>query len=324
MLIAFKILSKQLNDLNLKLKNYKRLNNLSRKPFLAFSLIFILLFSSTIIVSSTSNSLNSKDRNQLLYQKVLDSELESFLINTQRDKIPIIIIFKEGFTSQIGYEILTIMSLKGFSIKYTYSYINGISGQIKKDSIYELASVGFIDKIYLDKEYRLEKPVNSSIEASLASIYSSNHDAIATNPLYNLGYEGSGIKIAILDSGIDSSHPDFNNRIIAERSFVDGEDTSDLNGHGTHVAGIVAGSGEASNGLYKGIAPEASLINAKCASAAGIAYTSDIIAAIEWSVDTENADVLSISLGGGAGDPNDPLSLAVDAAADKGVVVSIA
>lgn len=72
-------------------------------------------------------------------------------------------------------------------------------------------------------------------------------------------YTGKGVKVAVLDTGIDVNHPDFAGVIDGTTSFVPGEDVTDVNGHGTHVASTIVGSGAASGGDYKGVAPGADL-----------------------------------------------------------------
>jgi len=141
--------------------------------------------------------------------------------------------------------------------------------------------------------------------------------------------DGSGIRIAILDTGIDPSHPDFyfpngTSKIVYSVSMVPDEGPEDLHGHGTHVAGIAAGTGLASNGRFTGVAPGALLMNIKVISSEGFGLVSWIIAGIEEAVEN-GADVINMSLGGGLnGDGTDPLSMAVDWAVDNGVVVVVA
>lgn len=69
------------------------------------------------------------------------------------------------------------------------------------------------------------------------------------------GYDGKGVKVVVLDTGIDVNHPDFAGLIDGTASFVPGEAVTDVNGHGTHVAGTIVGSGAASGGANKGVAP---------------------------------------------------------------------
>lgn len=145
-----------------------------------------------------------------------------------------------------------------------------------------------------------------------------------------LGYNGTGVKIAVIDTGIDTTHPDFffangSSKIIINADFecsgqtfnpsqCDGT-THDLFGHGTHVAGIAAGTGAASGGLYIGVAPGASLMNVKALNRFGSGQFSWVIAAMQAAsigINGTKADVISMSLGDGVTDGTDPVSLAVN------------
>ncbi|MFJ6086736.1 S8 family peptidase [Streptomyces sp. NPDC092369] len=111
------------------------------------------------------------------------------------------------------------------------------------------------------------------------------------------GYDGTGTKIAVLDTGIDTSHPDLAGKVVAAQDFSDSGSTGDKFGHGTHVASITAGTGAKSGGRYKGVAPGAQLINGKVLDDNGSGYDSGIIAGMEWAV-AQGADVANLSLGG--------------------------
>jgi len=126
------------------------------------------------------------------------------------------------------------------------------------------------------------------------------------------GYDGKGVKVAVLDTGIDATHPDLVTQIDDRVSFVPGEDTSDLNGHGTHVASTIVGTGAASGGKYKGVAPGADLIVGKVLSNAGEGADSWIIAGMEWAAQS-GATVISMSLGSTeVSDGTDPMAAAVN------------
>ena len=124
----------------------------------------------------------------------------------------------------------------------------------------------------------------------------------------------------MLDTGIDATHPDLADRITETQTFVPGEDVGDRNGHGTHVASTVAGSGAASEGLNKGVAPGAKLVVGKVLGDDGFGLSSWLIDGMEWAAD--RADVVSMSLG----DPEfvdglDPMSQAVnELTRDEGVL----
>ncbi|WP_405683476.1 S8 family serine peptidase [Streptomyces sp. NBC_00057] len=139
------------------------------------------------------------------------------------------------------------------------------------------------------------------------------------------GYDGKGSKVAVLDTGIDATHPDVKDRILETKSFVPGEEVVDRNGHGTHVASTIAGSGAASEGVNKGVAPGAGLIVGKVLDDGGSGADSGIIEAMEWAK-AEGADVVSMSLGTSIPDDgSNPMSQAVDAlSADGGPLFVIA
>ncbi|UCD53440.1 MAG: S8 family peptidase, partial [Phycisphaerales bacterium] len=106
---------------------------------------------------------------------------------------------------------------------------------------------------------------------------------------------GAGIGVAILDTGIDGSHPDLDGNYAGGWDFVnDDADPSDDHYHGTHCAGIVAAEKDGTGVV--GVAPEADLCALKVLSSSGSGYTSDIIAAIQWCVNND-VDVISMSLG---------------------------
>ncbi|WP_405526606.1 S8 family serine peptidase [Streptomyces avidinii] len=128
------------------------------------------------------------------------------------------------------------------------------------------------------------------------------------------GYNGKGVKVAVLDTGIDVNHPDFAGLIDDTASFVPGEAVTDVNGHGTHVAGTIVGSGAASGGDNKGVAPGADLYVGKVLGGAeGYGQDSWIMAGMQWAAES-GADVVNMSLGDSyPTDGSDPMSQTVDA-----------
>ncbi|MDG4865779.1 S8 family serine peptidase, partial [Streptomyces sp. T-3] len=143
------------------------------------------------------------------------------------------------------------------------------------------------------------------------------------------GADGKGVTVAVLDSGVDYGHPDLGggfgegHKVVGGYDFANGDaDPMDDNGHGTHVAGIIAGRAAAKGGVT-GVAPGATLTAYKVMNANGEGYTSDIVAGIEAAADPANphrADVINMSLGG-YGDGSEPLGAAATAATRAGVVV---
>ncbi|GAA3917982.1 S8 family serine peptidase [Actinoplanes auranticolor] len=128
---------------------------------------------------------------------------------------------------------------------------------------------------------------------------------------WQAGLDGRGVKVAVLDTGVDAGHPDLAGRITEARNFSASEDTVDRFGHGTHVAATVAGSGAASGGSRKGVAYGAQLLIGKVLDDSGSGYESEIIQGMQWAV-AQGAKVVTMSLGGSATDGTDPMSVAVD------------
>lgn len=126
------------------------------------------------------------------------------------------------------------------------------------------------------------------------------------------GYDGKGTKVAVLDTGADAEHPDLKGRIGATKNFTDSPDGEDRQGHGTHTTSTVGGTGAASDGKKKGVAPGTELLHGKVLNDSGSGATSWIIAGMQWAVD-EKADVVSMSLGNPAQtDCTDPMSTATE------------
>lgn len=136
---------------------------------------------------------------------------------------------------------------------------------------------------------------------------------------WDKGYFGSGVKIAIIDTGCDVNHVDIRDRIVDTRNFTNenlsnAKNVTDYDGHGTHVAGIIAASGK--EGLL-GVAPKAELVILKALTSKG-GYYSWIINAINYAIQS-NVDIISMSLGGKL--DYTPLHLAIKKAISKNILV---
>ena len=138
------------------------------------------------------------------------------------------------------------------------------------------------------------------------------------------GYNGKGVKIAVLDTGVDTTHPDLKDQVIASKNFTSAADASDHFGHGTHVASIAAGTGAKSHGKYTGVAPGAKILNGKVLDDTGSGDDSGILAGMEWAA-AEGASVVNLSLGGYDTPEIDPLEAEVNKLSEqKGILFAIA
>ncbi|MFX1509350.1 MAG: S8 family serine peptidase, partial [Promethearchaeota archaeon] len=216
-------------------------------------------------------------------------------------------------------------------IKAYHKLIHAISFQTTVGELENIAGLPYIQKIWTDIQVQLDLPqttLSTTIRAPNGYIHPK--DTISATSLYDLGLNGSDTVVAILDTGIDTTHPDLDDmddnettndpKVLAQVAFTEGDPFPfDLNGHGTYCAGLVAGTGFASGGNYTGIAPGSHLMSAKVLLGDGTGYSSWIIRGIEWSI-TNGADIILLPFST-FGLPGDPLSEAVRIATAQGVLV---
>ncbi|MEM7035189.1 MAG: S8 family peptidase [Chloroflexota bacterium] len=216
-----------------------------------------------------------------------------------QDGIPVIIRHRSGlFFSQAIGEVETYRQL-----------VTAKAMQLRARDIVSLSQIDEVEYIWADL------PVRAYLDRSIPTL--------GVPEVWSENVTGSGIKLAIIDTGLDRNHPDFAGRVVATRSFIAGEGPDDdLNGHGTHVAGTAAGSGVKSGGTYRGVAPDALLYIAKVLGSGGGGSTSSVMSGIEWAVE-QGVQVINLSLGiDGACDGTDALSVICDAAVtERGITI---
>ena len=197
-------------------------------------------------------------------------------------------------------------------------FLPALGGQVASvpdRSLRELASFPTVAAISFDR------PVQGTLERTAAAIG-------ARWVTQQLSLDGAGIGIVTIDSGVSAQHDDLpTGRIAHFADFVGFREAPyDDYGHGTHVAGILAGSGYDSGGRRRGIAPGAHLIVLKALDGAGGGSISNVIAAIEYAIarrETYNIRVMNLSVAAGVYESynKDPLALAAKRAVDAGIVV---
>ncbi|MFC6880520.1 S8 family serine peptidase [Actinomadura yumaensis] len=117
---------------------------------------------------------------------------------------------------------------------------------------------------------------------------------IGAPSFWEKGYTGKGVKVAVLDTGVDGSHPDL--KVAESKNFTNTADAGDRSGHGTHVASVVAGSGAASGGRYRGVAPDADLVSGKVLDDTGQGQESWLIDGMAWAAKEAKAKVVNLSM----------------------------
>ena len=148
------------------------------------------------------------------------------------------------------------------------------------------------------------------LDAKVRPLLDQSVPKIGAPTAWAAGFTGKGVNVAVLDTGLDADHPDLAGKVAGSRDFT-GEGTNDTIGHGTHVASTIVGSGAASNGRYKGVAPDAKLLVGKVLGQEG-GLESWVIAGMEWAA-AEGARVANLSLGTYfPADQSDPVAQAVN------------
>jgi subtilisin family serine protease len=236
---------------------------------------------------------------------------------------------KAAFDYQAGFvrfrnDLHTIASRRAIDahIRQEYSIaFNGVAIDAPPEVVDQIRALPYVKRVVADRT------VHAMAEGANITVVN------APKVWSTLGNRGKGVTVAIIDTGIDYNHPALGGgfgpgfKVIGGWDFVNNDaDPMDDAGHGTHVAGIVAGQ---SNEIT-GVAPEASLMAFKVLGANGSGSESNVIAAIERAADpnhdgntSDHVDVANLSLGG-SGNPDDPGSTAIDNATAAGVTFAIA
>ncbi len=223
--------------------------------------------------------------------------------------MPIIVRLRPGLRVD-SPDVVSLMQTVATPVRYQYRLIPALATTATPEQISAITRNPAVDLIWPDL------PVHTMLDVSVPLIRAPR--------VWDAGFTGQGVRVAIVDTGIDLEHPDFQGRIADVTDFT-GEGPDDNNGHGTHVASIAAGSGAASDGKYRGVAPGVTILAAKVLRANGSGTQSDVMAGMEWAIQN-GAQVINLSLGGPPApcDGTDALSELVDAAVEAGAVVCVA
>lgn len=204
---------------------------------------------------------------------------------------------------------------------------SGFSIELAENELGKLLAIDGVKSVFPNQQYEVEaiEPFDPS-EISFEMLDTAPY--IESGKAWDAGFTGEGVTVAVIDTGVDYTHPDLAHAFgdYLGWDFVDGnddpqetrlgdvDDPSDITTHGTHVAGTIAANGE-----IKGVAPDASLLAYRVLGPGGSGTTDNVIAAIERAVE-DGADVMNLSLGASLNNPDFPTSIALDTAMGEGVV----
>ena len=262
----------------------------------------------------------------------IDPRIQQLMLANPLQRVPIILEMKNatsplaGSNAQLAQQAFNLLQLNGLA-QVPLPLLDSAAGLASAAEITALSALPGVAYIHLDADVRAHDGTVSA--AKLATAYPATVNA---DRVWSSGRTGSGIGVAVLDSGIthDADLVQPTNRIVASVNFADPlNGVADAGGHGTHVAGIIGGNGFKSGGEYIGVAPGANLLDVRVLDGHGNGRVSSVILGIQWALDHRlqyNIRVLNLSLGAPAPVDYrlDPLSSAVEIAWKRGMVVVVA
>lgn len=212
--------------------------------------------------------------------------------------------------------------------------IAGFAATVPVTVVGELARLPGVRAVSPDSRVHVQGTASGS---NIRSVYPK---VVKADDAWQRGVTGRGVTVAVVDTGVATNLPDLNGRLVPVTNDLTGGtqpcknlsgelDCNDRYGHGTFIAGLIAGNGTSSGGKWKGVAPEASILSVKTAGADGAADVSNVLAAIQWVVsfkDRYNIRVLNLSLGTDSTQSwqTDPFNYAVERAWAAGIAVVVA
>lgn len=171
------------------------------------------------------------------------------------------------------------------------------------------------EQVHLEAQYGQDSGVASAVYT----------DVIRASKVWGMGVNGSGVNVAVIDTGVNTSG-DLAGQVLHAEDFTSEQDNQDNYGHGTFVAGLIAGTGAGSSGAIEGVAPKAKIVSLKIAGRDGSTDVTRVLEALEWVLDFKDAygiRVVNLSLGFNSPQSYvvDPLDFAVERVWNAGVVV---
>lgn len=257
--------------------------------------------------------------------KLFESLSEKMKKAKENDKLPVIVVFNNEVNTTQKKNIKDLIG--DFDTKYEYKNIPAMAVKLNKNQIEKLSKLDTVKHIEYDEEVTA---FNGTADYWFGTEKARNDFGLNGDRDGNVNsYSKNDVVVAVIDTGIYTGHVDLDNgKVIGWKDYVNGRTTPyDDNGHGTHVAGTIAGEGDG-NPQYEGVAPGAALVGLKVLNSQGSGTMSDVTAAIDWCVTNKNVygiDIINMSLGAaGSSDGTDATSLAANNAVANGIVVVVA
>ncbi|WP_314614273.1 S8 family serine peptidase [Streptomyces stackebrandtii] len=265
------------------------------------------------------------DASRLLGSGTLDRRLfnvtelvESGYDDTHRDTLPLIVSYAPSASRT-----RSALTDVGVTVTRALPAIDGASLSVQKESatqawnaLTDSSGAGQRGRTSGVRAIWLDGVRRASLDRSTAQI--------GAPQAWQAGWSGKGVRVAVLDTGVDQTHSDLADAEVTEKNFSESPDSVDRAGHGTHVASVITGSGARSGGRFRGVAPDAEILDGKVLDDYGTGYDSGILAGIDWAV-AEGARVVNMSLGAPDAPGLDPLELAINRySEEEGVLFAVA
>ncbi|HZS08709.1 MAG TPA: S8 family serine peptidase, partial [Blastocatellia bacterium] len=271
---------------------FQRSDNTIRRA--ALLLLAALMMFQGGFVSAVPGSQKTNKGRKAKHRKIapdLDQQIADSSGKLSSGRLRPVILQLDDFTTEAAAR--NAIALLGGRVRRFHNKFRLMTVELKNSRVRDLEADDNFTRVSPDREVTSQ----GHLEVTTAA-------AQARTVVNNSTLDGSGVGIAILDSGIDASHQLLagtgGSRVVYSQDFTSDNITGDTYGHGTHVASLAAGAGSFENGAYTGVAPGASLINLRVLGDDGRGSASNIIAALDWCIankDAYNIRVINLSLG---------------------------
>ncbi len=297
-----------------------------------FTSLFKIGGETYVIPASAQSKVDAGSLDMELFN--IDKLYQAGFDDASSDSLQIIVEYRANTLEKKPFS----MAMPGAKVKAQFEIIDSVVMAVEKDQLSDvlsgLSSNTAVEGVWLDgmvhahkqpkRKHRGGQRERNKWWKELIELDETSPTVPLTGALgpYAVGYTGAGVKVAVLDSGFDTDHPDLASNVFLYEDFnsYGSNGVDDLNGHGTHTASTVAGSGIASDGKYVGMAPGAQLLVGKVLSDTGSGTTSGILAGMQWAVDN-GADIVNMSLGGSVTSCDGPLVDMVEELSDDALFV---